>query len=43
MSSSQMVVNFAVADYQLFNDIIVKGVSKGVHNLTIATYNRSTS
>ena len=43
MSSSQMVVNFTVADYQPFNGIIVKGVSKGVHNLTIATYNRSTS
>ena len=24
-----MVVNFKGADYQLFNDIIVKGVSKG--------------
>lgn len=40
MSGSQMVVNFTVADYQLFNGIIVKGVSKGVHSLTI-TYNNS--
>ncbi len=30
-----MVVHFTVADYQPFNGIIVKGVSKGVHYLTI--------
>lgn len=36
-----MVVNFTVADYQLFNGIIVKGVSKGVHNLTIMHSNSS--
>ena len=41
MSSSQMVVNFTVADYQPFNGIIVKGVSKGVHNLTIMHSNSS--
>lgn len=30
-----MVVNFTVVDYQLFNGTIVKGGSKGVHDLTI--------
>ena len=41
MSSSQMVVHFTVADYQPFNGIIVKGVSKGVHSLTIIHSNTS--
>ena len=41
MSSSQMVVNFKDVDYQLFNGIIVKWVSKGVHNLTITHSNTS--
>lgn len=41
MSSSQLVVNFKGADYQLFNGAIVKRVSKGVHNLTITHSNFS--
>lgn len=35
MSSSQMVVNFKGADYQLFNGTIVKGCSKGCYNISL--------